>query len=329
MAGFLEQLATGLQACGIERGSLLLAVSGGADSVALLRGTLALRDRCNVRISAAHLNHNLRGNESLADVEWIKSLASQFEIPLVVDSQDIASIAEKKRQGIEATAREVRYAFLQETARKLGCSHVCVAHTADDQAETILHHVIRGTGLAGLCGMRRIRPLSDDVVLARPLLEITRSDVEAYLAEISQDYRSDLSNTDNRFTRNRLRNHLLPMLEQEYNPQIRDALRRLGLQAGDVQKTLEELAARLLVRAVVDSNETICRIACEVLRDLPRHLIRECFALLWKNLKWPRQRMGFAEWDRLAELVLTDGSATLPANIEATRRGELLVLRRR
>ncbi len=329
MCGFLDRLEQGLKLCGLSGRHVLLAVSGGVDSVALLRGMLRLRDRWELQVSAVHLNHKLRGDESLADARWLTVLAKQLELPLIVDVQDVAAIAKQKRQGIEETAREMRYAFLQETAARLGCSHVAVAHTADDQAETILHHVIRGTGIAGLRGMPRTRPLTEGIRLVRPLLEITRAEVERYLAELGQDFRRDATNMDDAFTRNRLRNSLLPLLQREYNPQVHEALRRLGQQADAVQQTLENLAAQLLSQAVVDSNETICRVNCDRLAGQPRHLIRECFALLWKRLDWPRQRMGFPEWDQLAELVLHPGAANFPANIEARRRGNLIVLRRR
>lgn len=328
MTQFLNHLETGSKLCGLSGGRVLLAVSGGADSVAMLRGMLHLRDRHGLQVSAAHLNHNLRGDESLADAEWLTALAKRLELPLIVEGRDVAAIAGRKAQGLEEAAREVRYAFLQEAAANLGCSDVAVAHTADDQAETILHHVIRGTGVAGLRGMPRTRPLTEDIRLVRPLLGITRAEIEHYLAELGQDFRRDASNTDDAFTRNRLRHSLLPLLEREYNPQVREALRRLGQQADEMQQALEHLAADLLKQAVVDSNETTCRVDCDRLAGQPRHLVRECFARLWRQLNWPRGQMGYAEWDQLAELVFNGGTATFPGNIEARRRGNLVVLRR-
>jgi tRNA(Ile)-lysidine synthase len=150
----------------------------------------------------------------------------------------------------------------------------------------------------------------------------------AYLAELPQDFRDDEMNADESLTRGRIRHALLPLLEREYNPQVRAALERLGQQACDVQETIEVLASRVVEQACEQRDATSCRLNCDVLADAPRHLLRECLALVWKQMDWPRQRMGFAEWERLAALVCADGAATLPGHIEARRRGRLLVLQR-
>jgi tRNA(Ile)-lysidine synthase len=322
----LDRLHHGLKTCGLENQCILLAVSGGADSVAMLRGMLWFRDTMKLNLHAAHLNHNLRGDKSLKDVAWLQALCKKLEIPLIVGSEDVASIAESRAQGTEEAARQARYAFLEQTAEKQHCSRVAVAHTAGDQAETILHHVLRGTGISGLRGMPRCRSLSNGIFLVRPMLDICRPDIESYLFQLNQDFRRDETNLDETFTRNRIRNSLLPLLTRDYNLQVSDALRRLGQQATEVQETLEYVAGNLLMQAVEDKNETTCRLNCDLLSDQPRHLIRECFTLLWRELQWPRQRMGFAEWDHLAGLVLNGGTLTFPGNIQARRRGKLLVL---
>lgn len=358
MSGFLDCLKDGLQSCAVEGGSVLLAVSGGADSVALMRGTLQLQQEMKLRLIACHLNHNLRGEESRQDAEWVMALCEKLGVPIVMGSENVAVIAQSRKQGVEETARQVRYAFFEDTARKEGCTHIAVAHTADDQVETILHHIIRGTGLNGLQGMRPVRPLpckaatsgrAPAVVVVRPMLEITRQQVAAYLAELGQDFRTDLTNVDRRFTRSRIRRTLLPLLERDFNPQVGEALLRLGRQARDVQQAMEELAGELMSRAVEDRTEHVCRLNCEVLSEKPRHLVRECLTAVWKAQGWPLQSMGFAEWDRLADLVTAarrpgghrpdrspggpkrpgrSGAAalTLPGDIEARRRGNLLVL---
>jgi len=305
---------------------VLLAVSGGADSVALVRAVVSLRESLGVRPVAAHLNHNLRGERSALDAQWVDDLCRRFDVPLVLGSEDVALVAAAKGLGVEEAAREVRYHFLEETAIREGCAHIATAHTADDQAETVLHHVLRGTGLAGLRGISRVRDLGRGVTLLRPMLNVSRGEIETYLAELQQDYRDDEMNTDESLTRSRIRHSLLPLLEREYNPQVREALTRLGQQACDVQETLEILAERLVEKACEQRDAGSCRLNCETLADAPRHLLRECLSLVWKQMDWPRQRMGFAEWDRLAEMVREGGAATFPGNIAARRRGRLLVL---
>jgi len=325
---FDERLHDELAALDLAGKSLLLAVSGGADSVALLRGCAALRERLSLKLTAAHLNHGLRGAQADDDARWVAELCRRFDIPCVVERADIPTRAAAQRLGVEEAARDARYEFLARTANEHNCTHVATAHTADDQAETVLHHVLRGTGLAGLRGISRSRPLSDGVALVRPMLALDRAAVEEYLSELGQDYRVDETNADASLTRGRIRHELLPRIEREYNPQVREALHRLAQQAGDVQQTLALLAERLMAAACEHRDADSCRLNCDVLREAPRHLLRESLTVLWRQQNWPRQRMGFAEWDRLAELVLRDGGATLPGGIEATRRGRLLVLRR-
>src|SRR5205823_11908216 len=133
---------------------------------------------------------------------------------------DVAAVAQGSGRGIEETARDERYRFLEVTAVAIGCRAIATAHTADDQAETILHHVLRGTGLAGLRGIPRARELASGITLIRPLLDLERSVVLDYLAKIGQDFRDDASNRDEAYTRNRIRHQLLPLLAREYNPHI-------------------------------------------------------------------------------------------------------------
>lgn len=326
MSTFLRLLEQGAAACAMHNARVLVAVSGGADSVALLHGLIAVRDALGLTLTAAHLDHRLRGDASTADARWLVELCERLGVPLHVGCDDVRQIAEQRQQGIEETARQVRYDFLKRTAEADVATHVAVAHTADDQAETILHHVLRGTGVAGLAGMPRVRPLTETVQLARPMLDVRRADVGAYLSEIGAEYRSDESNAELSFTRNRIRHSLLPLLRREYNPAVDEALRRLGRQAAEVQTAIEELAGRLLDEALLDARPSTCRLDCQRLRDQPRHLVRECFRLLWKRQQWPRQRIGFDDWQRLAESVTTGGSVTLPGPIQAHRRGQLLVL---
>ena len=324
----LPQLQVGLRRCDAVGASVLIAISGGADSVALLRGLLQLREPLKLSLRAAHLNHQLRGADADADAEWVRALCQRCDVPCDVESAPVAAISEQARRGIEETARDVRYDFLQTTAARHGCDVVAVAHTADDQAETVLHHILRGTGLTGLRGMQWSRSLGVSTRLIRPMLAIWRTDIEAFLAELSQDFRHDATNQDISLTRNRLRHDLLPRLEQDFNVRVREHLCQLAEQAADCEEAVQIAADALLDAALLDQSESVVRLRRDALAKAPRHLVREVFVRLWQRQKWPRQLMTFSHWDRLAGLLQSDQPVAidLPGPISVRRRANMLVL---
>ncbi|MBS0266473.1 MAG: tRNA lysidine(34) synthetase TilS [Planctomycetes bacterium] len=307
---------------------VLAAVSGGADSMALLRGLLELPVASAFPVHVAHLDHQLRGVASTADADWLKATCHSLGVPITIGRIDVASAATATGDGIEAAARQARYTFLEETARGAGCSVIALAHTADDQAETILHHILRGTGLAGLRGIPPERELAPGIRLMRPLLDLSRQQVLDFLQTLGQTFREDESNHDDVYTRNRIRLQLLPALARDYNPQIAESLRRLGLQAAEAQQTLEYLAESQLDRVLESATPHQCELKWQPLTAVPRHLLRELFAALWRRQHWPRQQMGFAQWDELAELTVHGGTTTLPGRISVRREGRLLTLHR-
>jgi tRNA(Ile)-lysidine synthase len=271
----------------------------------------------------------LRGQAARDDAVWVERLCQELRIPFTIGRADIAGVANRSRRGIEESARDERYRFLEETAHANDCRTIALAHTADDQAETILHHIVRGTGLAGLSGIPRDRTLDSGIRLVRPLLDVERSVVLDYLAHLGQDYRDDETNRDEAYTRNRLRHQLLPLLAVQYNPHVRESLRRLGQQAAQSQSALEALAAELLERVLDSSSADECRLKWQPLAGVPRHLIREVLSQLWRQQNWPRQKMGFEQWDALAEIALSGGAATFPGKIDVRRDGKWLVLGQR
>ena len=199
-----------------QNGHIVCAVSGGADSVCLLHWLNSRRGQYGFRLTAAHYNHGLRGEESNRDEAFVRSFLSKCcpDVPLVVGSGDVAAQAARDKAGIEETAREMRYAFLRHTARSVGADVIATAHNANDNAETILLHLIRGSGLQGLTG---IAPKRGDLI--RPLLTTERSAIEAYLRIYGLPHVEDSSNGDERFARNRVRRQLMPLLRQ-MQPQL-------------------------------------------------------------------------------------------------------------
>lgn len=301
--------------------NVLLAVSGGADSVALLRAVAAVKAACGGAgaLAVAHFDHQFRP-ESAADSAWLAELCRILELPFEFGTADVFAAAKRRGDGLEAAARQLRYEFLRHTAERLGARFVATAHTRDDQVETVLHRLLRGTGVAGLRGMPRVRPLAKSVTLVRPLLLISRAQVLDYLRRIGQDFRTDASNADERFTRNRLRIRLLPLLRTEFNPEIDAAILRLAEQADDVQLVIET-AARSLVRASFSVSPRRFEINADDLSGEPPHLVREACRLAWDAAGLPLQAMGFDEWQQLALLVHNPagGSLNLPGNVRATK----------
>jgi tRNA(Ile)-lysidine synthase len=205
-----------------------VAVSGGADSVALLRLLVELRKELGLVLSVVHFNHTLRGAESERDEKFVSELAQTFSLNLHCESGDVAGHAAKENAGIEATARAMRYEFFQRLLRKGNLDCVATAHTLDDQAETVLLRMARGAGTRGLAGIYPQLSVSGSefsgAAIIRPLLKIRRMEIERYLREIGQEWREDNSNRDLRYARNRVRHGVLPRLEKALNPSVRGSL---------------------------------------------------------------------------------------------------------
>ncbi|HYW78901.1 MAG TPA: tRNA lysidine(34) synthetase TilS [Thermoguttaceae bacterium] len=284
--------------------TVLLAVSGGADSVAMLRVVHALKTAGEGRVCVAHYNHQLRGEESVADEAFVVGLARRWGLECEVARATREELMTNSGDGLEAAAREARYAFLQQTAARLGARYVVTAHTADDQAETILHRILRGTGIGGLAGMARARPLGPAATLIRPLLTFRRKELVAYLRSLEQPYRHDSSNDETRFTRNRIRHDLLPMLAEQFNPNVVDALLRLGTLAGEAQSVIEAIVDDLIERHVKSTPSDTLTIDAAVATAQPRYVLRELMMALWRSQRWPMQAMGYAQWDELADLLI-------------------------
>ena len=202
------------------------AVSGGADSIALLFGLYLLQDKLGIDLHAAHFNHHLRGAESDADEDFVRDFCEGYQIPLEVGDAWV----QPGKKGLEAAAREARYQFLRSLPGK-----IATAHTADDNAETVLMHLLRGTGLKGLGG---IRPVTGNVI--RPMLHITRQEVEAFLQEYHLPHREDSSNAGDDFLRNRIRHGVMPLLREE-NPGVALAISAMAARVYQDEAFLQSL----------------------------------------------------------------------------------------
>ena len=200
---------------------VIVACSGGPDSVALLYLLYQIKEKYDLKLFVALINHKLRGEESDKDERFVKSLARDLRLDFHTRSFDVAKIARKKKLSIEEAAREVRYQYLDKLAQRLKATKIALGHNADDQAETVLMRLIRGTGALGLTGMSIVRGK-----IIRPLLQIKREEIEEFFKEQNLDFRIDSSNLRQDYLRNRIRLELLPHLKRNYNPKIIDTLNR-------------------------------------------------------------------------------------------------------
>ncbi len=259
----------------------VVAVSGGPDSVALL---CALHEVGAGPLTVGHVNHRLRGEASDGDEAFVRALADRVGLRCEVAHLDPRPLGGNK----QAAARKLRYDFLHTLGGWLA-----TGHTLDDQAETVLHHLIRGTGLEGLRGIAAVGPVM------RPLLTVGRADVLADLAGRGQSCRTDASNADPGYTRNRIRAELMPML-RTFNPRVAEAVSRLAEQAAEVLDGRDDrVAAELAAAERPRAGEVVVLSA-----DQP--LSRDAVRLLWRREGWPTDRMTHAHWRRLAALTAGD-----------------------
>jgi tRNA(Ile)-lysidine synthase len=261
----------------------------------------------------AHLNHQLRGVDSDSDAAFVAQLCPN--LPHRIETLDVSALAESTGDNLEAVARRARYDFLARVARETQAAWVATAHTLDDQAETVLHRLIRGTGLRGLRGIAAKRELAPGIMLLRPMLTVSRAEVIGYLREIGQTWREDVTNRDLAFTRNRIRHELLPLL-REFNPQIAEALTRLASQANDVFEKVEADVASLLNTAMLPPAGKIVILDAGRVVGEPDFLVREMLNRIWEIEGWPRSGMTSEHWQRAADVALGRASAwDLPAGM--------------
>lgn len=325
-----------LEAYDVQGGPIVLGVSGGVDSVCLLALSVQLAAARDLEVHVVHVHHGIRGADADADAAFVEDLARQWDVPVKVVRVDVPRWAAQPGVSLEEAARQWRYAVLGREAERLAARWVAVAHHADDQVETVLMHLVRGTGLAGLRGMLPCtwyghlrlplvppeqRPQRNDLWLLRPLLYTTRAAIRAWVQEQGLSYRFDLSNLDRTFFRNRLRHEVLPLLEK-LNPQVRHALFALAEIAAAEFELLHALSREAWAAVRVEEGEGWVRfdlaawralplaLRRAVLRDTVLHLRRELRDVGFSQVEYARwflenpQQPAGSEWTLPAGLVL-------------------------
>ena len=262
---------------------VLCAVSGGADSVCLLHLLVSMQEEKDITVLAAHFEHGLRGEESREDAAFTQRLCSDLGVFCAVGYGDVKSYAEENRLGTEEAARELRYAFLERTADELGCSRIATAHTLNDNAETMVMNLCRGSGTAGLAG---IPPARGRII--RPLLLVTREEVEAYLGDHDLGHREDSTNRDDAFTRNRIRHQVLPLMES-FNPAFVKTAGKTAELLREDEDCLSQMAGQFL-----DSHPLSAGIPLEELLALPKAVAGRVIRDLTGDLSYEQTESVFA-----------------------------------
>ncbi len=324
---------------------VVVGVSGGPDSVCLLHVLLRLRQEgYRLQVHVAHLHHGARGADADADAEFVAALAVEWGLPVTVEKQDVPALARAHKLAFEETARRARYSFLARVAQTTGARAIAVGHNADDQAETVLMHFLRGAGPTGLRGMLPRTPITDyrmsadfdepimcsscSISLIRPLLEIPRAEIERYCADEGLAPRFDRSNLDTTYFRNRLRHELLPLLES-YNPNVRARLCHTAAVVAADYELLAQLREQTWPKVVRAEQETAIAFDLVVWRALPvamqRATIREATYRLRRNLR----DVSFVHVEHARQVGLegkTGAQATLPMGLRLSVGYDTLTL---
>jgi len=271
---------------------LVVAVSGGADSVCLLHILAQWQSRLRLKLHIAHINHQLRGEESATDAAYVSDLTYKLGIPATIEGHNVKAYQQQKQLSLEEAAREVRYSFLARVAESIGAKYIAVGHTRDDHIETILMHIVRGTGMAGLQGLQHSTTLQladkkTNLKLIRPLITVSRKDTKNYCNHFQLSERSDSSNVSHYFFRNRIRQELLPIM-RSYNQGIDASLIRLADIASSDVSFIEQHVSRLW-KQVADVNNNAIYLNTEKLSklhlSLQRQILRKAIEQLSGNLK--------------------------------------------
>lgn len=327
LSRFLDQLHSGFTRLTDKGQGILLAVSGGRDSMAMLHGAAWWNPSSGESaFVVAHLNHGLRGEASRADADLVRSTSECLRLPVIISECAPGDLKASAKGSLEESARNARYEFLQQTAAAHGLRFVATAHHSGDQAETVLYNVLRGTGLRGQSGIPERRPLNNTIMLVRPMLRISAQEIQRFVTEHDIPFSQDETNVDSGFARNRIRNQLLPALRTDFNARVDAALLRLAEQTSEAVECLDALADQILKGALLENSHASCRLDCDILRQSPEPLIRHALTVLWTQNEWPRQRMTSEHWTKIAGIVFRRvcPSIDLPEGIRVTCSGKIL-----
>jgi len=279
--------------------SVLVGVSGGPDSIALLHVLLTLASRFSLRLGVAHLNHSLRQKDSDKDAEFVASLAGKFDLPCYVHKENVRKYQIENKLSLEEAARRVRYTFFNSVSETNRFNKIALGHHCDDNAELILMNLFRGSGPQGISGIPPVR----DGKIIRPLINLKRSEIIDYLEAKGLKYVSDTSNWETKYLRNRIRLHLIPLLKESYNPKIIETLNRLAAIIGSEEEWIEDIIHPLFEKTALSMQDDIVSFSVPRLKEIniaaQRRIIRKAIARIKGNLR----RITFSHIDSVINLL--------------------------
>jgi len=320
----LEKVKKTIQEYGLlkKKDKILIAYSGGVDSSALLHLLLELREEWSFELFLGHFNHKLRRSAE-KDERFIKDMAQKHSLPLFIGREDVQAKAQAMKQNIEETGRKLRYEFLRKKALEIGEAKVATGHTMTDQAETFLMRLMRGSGLRGLSG---IFPVVDGLVV-RPLLEVEREDIEAYLKAKKVESRVDESNFDRRFLRNRIRLELLPYIRENFESTIVASLGRITSIIREEDTLLDEIAREKAKNAIMIKRSGVS-LELRSLLSLPRAIARRVVRNFISELRGSLRKISFEDVESV--LTLAEGKEySLKEDLVLRREGSQVFLKKK
>jgi tRNA(Ile)-lysidine synthase len=308
--------------------AVLVAVSGGPDSVALAHIMLTLAAEYSLHLAIAHLNHGLRGADSERDAEFVIALAHQLDIPIYTEKKDVLAFQRSRRLSLEEAGRRLRYDFFEAVSSKYGFNKIALGHHSDDNAELVLINLLRGSGPLGLSGIAPVR--GDKIV--RPLIRLRRAEIIKYLAEKKLSFVTDASNTDPAFMRNKIRHHLIPELQTAYNPGIIETLNRLGEIMRAENRWLDDALKPALKQCVSYRTDQKISLVLHSFNQLPKAVKRRVIRKAIQGVKNDLRRITLQHIDAILNLIEKDrvsGRLNLPDNILVMRNTAEVTIEKR
>ena len=263
-----------------ECDAVLIGISGGIDSITLLYSLYFLSDKLKCSLIVAHANHGLRGEQSDREAEFVRKIADELKLPFVIEKIDVLGYMGEKGLSKQAAARELRYDFFERAAKNTSANKIALGHNADDQAETVLMRLLRGSGASGIAGMRAVR---DKII--RPLIEIKRDEITEFVKEKRLRYVEDPSNLEPYYLRNKIRLNLIPLLKEEYNPNIVDTLRETAEIIRDEDEFLESYCSTILSDIIQSKGNEAIEIDVLKLKNFHIAIKRRIIRIVLKMLK--------------------------------------------
>lgn len=309
----------------VESGDkIVVGVSGGADSLALLHILNKIKDDFSLELAVAHVHHGLRGEDADKDAKFVEGICRDWQIPFYIKKADVRKLASKWGLSEEEAGRKVRYDFFEQILKEIKGQKIALAHHRDDQAETILYNLIRGTGLKGLQGMKPVR----EGKIIRPLLQVSRQQIEAYCRENNLEYRIDLTNEENIYTRNRIRNVLIPYIQENFNPNFSENLVRMGDIIREEEEFLSHYSNQLFQKWAKALDGEV-RIPIDFFISNPKAISRRVIRLAIEKLVESMADISFIHTEEVLNIALyssTGSMVDLPKNLKAKKDYEAIVI---